>query len=307
MKARAVALLALLSVLAAGGALAQSTPLGITKGSVCPEDAHAAFYACALEAAKTAKPPRTATGKPDFSGYWRRRAWAFENLEAHPPSPDDYGGPSAIVDPPDGKVPIQPWAEAQRKKNFEQYIHQNAACFLSGPAGTMYMTSRFEFLEDGDYLVMVGEQLTAHPYRIIPLDGKPRDADIELWNGNPYGRWDGDTLVIESPHHNGRPWLDQQGRFITDEARITERMTMIEKDTILYEATYDDPNVYTRPFTIAFSFRRDRSPDPEIWEEACYETNAEQMQLFRSTGRRVYPGITGEQARKMKAAWEAAQ
>jgi hypothetical protein len=278
--------------------------LGVVEGSVCPDNNHAAFHACALQAAKTAKPPRTADGDPDFSGYWRRRAWVFEDFEAHPATPDDFGAPSAVVDPPDGKVPIQPWAEEQRKSNVERYIHHNAACILSGPAGTMYMTSRFQFLQDYDTLVMLGEQLTAHPYRIIPLDGRPHIGDIPLWNGDPRGRWEGNTLIIEAPNHNAKYFLDQRGRFITEEARIVERMTLIEDDTIHYEATFDDPNVYTRPFTIAFAFRRDTDENPEIWEEACHETNQDSMRLFRNTGYRIYPGISAAEARQLRAAWE---
>jgi hypothetical protein len=286
---------------------AQSTPIGTIEDSVCPDDTHAAFHACALDAAPSATPPRTSAGRPDFSGHWRRRTWAFENFEAHPPNADDFGGPSVVVDPPDGRVPMQDWAEAQREENFAQYIHHNAACFLSGPAGTMYMTSRFQFIQDEAHLVMVGEQLTAHPYRIIPLDGRAHIGAISLWNGDARGRWEGDELVIEAPHHNGKFFLDQQGRFLTDEARIVERMRIVDDNSILYQATFEDPNVFTRPFTIAFSFRRDTSPNPEIWEEACYETNTEQMRLFRSIGRRTYPGITGAQARALKAAWEASR
>jgi len=286
--------------LASGGTAAQHIA-----ESVCPDDAHAAFHACALRV--TPDPPRTAEGHPDFSGHWRRRGWAFENFAAHPETADDFGGPSVVVDPPDGEVPYQPWAEAQRLENHERYMHHNAACILSGPAGTMYMTSRFQFLQDEHHLVMVGEQLTAHPYRIIPIDGRPHIGDLSLWNGDPRGRWDGDTLVIDSPNHNAKYLLDQQGRFITDEAVITERLTRLDENTIHYEATFDDPNVFTRPMTIAFGFRRDAEEQPEIWEEACHETNAEQLELFRNIGYAIYPGITGEEARRLEAEWEAAR
>jgi len=277
-------------------------------GSVCPtDDDHAAFHACALAAAEDANPPRRVDGNPDFSGYWRRRSWAFENFEAHGENADDFGGPSVVVDPANGILPIQPWADAKAKENFEQYVHHNAACILSGPAGTMYMTSRFQFLQDEATLAMVGEQLTAHPYRIVPLDGREHIGNLSLWNGDPIGHWEGNTLVIESPNQNAKYFLDQTGRFITDEAVIVERMTLGDDDTIHYVATFDDPNVYTRPFTIAFAFRRDTDPNPEIWEEACFETNADPMRLFRNNGLRVFPGINGDEARKLKAEWEESQ
>ncbi|HEY5622762.1 MAG TPA: hypothetical protein VIV14_03300 [Gammaproteobacteria bacterium] len=279
----------------------------IAEGSVCPDSRYAEFHACATSVTPAADLPRTSAGHPDFSGYWRRQSWAFENFEEHPETPDDFGGPSSVVDPPGDLVPIQPWAEERRQFNEDNYIHHNAACFLAGPAGTMYMTSRFQFLQDESMIAMVGEQLTAHPYRVVPFDGRPHIGDIPLWNGDPRGRWEGDTLVIESPNDNAVYLLDQRGRFITDEARIEERMTLIDADTIHYEATFDDPLVYTQPFTIAFAFRRDTAPNPEIWEEACYETNEDPMRLFRSQGMRTYPGMTGDEARERKAAWEASQ
>ena len=303
-----LAAMATAALCAAQPAAGQSNTLGSYEDSICQDNSHGIFHACALQAAaRSEPPPRMLHGRPDFSGYWRRRAWIFEDFEAHPATADDFGGVSGVVDPADGRVPMQPWAVEQSRHNAETYLHHNAACILSGPAGTMYMTSRFQFLQDEQHLVMVGEQLTAHPYRIIPLDGRPHIGDIPMWNGDPRGRWEGNTLVIESPNQNAKYLLDQRGRFITDEARITERMTLVDENTIHYSATFDDPNVFTRPFTIAFAFRRDTDANPEIWEEACFETNEDQIRLYRSNGYRVYPGITGEAARRLKAQWERSQ
>jgi hypothetical protein len=274
--------------------------------SVCPDDNHAAFHACAQQPARTFNPPRTPDGKPDFRGYWRRRVAAFEDFEAHPRTPDDSGGPSVVVDPADGRVPMQPWADARRRENATKYLHHNAACFLAGGLGTMYMANLYQFLQNPDYLVVTGEGLSAHPYRIIPLDGRPHiGGRIALWQGDPRGRWDGNTLVIETTNQNGKPFVDQRGRFYTEEARTTERLTMIDANTIHFAATIDDPNVYTRPFTMAFAFRRNTTPGAEVWEEACYESNGEQMQLFRNSGMGVYPGISASEARALRQAWEA--
>jgi hypothetical protein len=273
--------------------------------SVCPDDAHAAFHTCALEAARSFRPPRTPDGKPDFRGYWRRRVAAFEDFEAHPRTPDDAGGPSVVVDPPDGKVPMQPWADARRRENAAKYLHHNAACFLAGGVGTMYMANLYQFLQSGQYFVVTGEGLSAHPFRIIPLDARPHvGPKLSLWQGDPLGRWEGDTLVIETRSQSNRPFLDQRGRFFTEEVRTTERLTLIDANTIHFQATFDDPNVYTRPFTMAFAFRRNTQPGAEVWEEACYESNTEQMQLFRNSGLRVYPGISANEARAARLAWE---
>lgn len=290
------------------GALALPAPAvgqAFVVASVCPDDNHAKFHACAVAAARTFRPPLTADGKPDLSGYWRRRVSAFEDLEAHPRTADDAGGADVIVDPADGKVPMQPWADARRRENAAKYLHHNAACLLAGGAGTMYMANLYQFLQTRDHFIVVGEGLSAHPYRIVPVDGRPHiGSGIRLWQGDPIGRWDGNTLVIETTNQNGRPFVDQRGRFFTEEARTTERLTLIDANTLHYSATFDDQNVYTRPFTIAFAYRRNAVAGAEVWEEACYEANQEQMDLFRNSGFRVYPGITAAEAKKLRAEWE---
>jgi hypothetical protein len=269
----------------------------VTK-SVCPDDTPAKFHPCALAAAKAFNPPRTPDGRPDMSGYWRRRAQAFEDLEEHPRNPDDGGGPSVVVDPADGKVPMQAWADARRRENAAKFLHHNAACVLSGAAGTMYMANIYQFLQNRDHFMLIGEGLSAHPFRIVPTDGRPHTGkDLLMWLGDPRGHWEGTTLVIETLHQNGKNYLDQRGRFYTEEARLVERMTMIDANTIHWSATIEDANVYTRPFTIAFPFRRNAVPNTEVWEEACFEDNTEQMQLFRNNGFKVYPGITAREAR----------
>lgn len=93
--------------------------------SVCPDDNPAKFHACALVAAKTYTPAKTADGHPDFNSYWRHRSAGHEDLEEHPREVDDSGGPTMVVDPPDGKVPMQAWADARRFENEAKYIDQN--------------------------------------------------------------------------------------------------------------------------------------------------------------------------------------
>jgi hypothetical protein len=299
------------ALMSAIGALSPATASGqgaFVAASVCPDDNHATFHACALAAARTFNPPRTADGEPDLSGYWRRRVAAFEDFEAHPRTPDDSGGPDVVVDPADGKVPMQPWADAKRKENAAKYLHHNAACLLAGGAGTMYMANLYQFLQTRDYFLVIGEGLSAHPYRIVPLDGRPHiGAGIRLWQGDPVGRWEGNTLVIETTNQNGRPFVDQRGRFFTEEARTLERLTLVDANTMHYEATFEDPNVYTRPFTMAFAYRRNAVQGAEVWEEACYEANQEQMELFRNNGLRVYPGISAAEARELRRTWESRQ
>ena len=265
--------------------------------SVCPDDTPAEFHRCALEAAGAFDPPDVPGGGPDLGGVWRLRArGSYEDLEEHPNTPDDQGGPGFVVDPVDGRVPMHAWADEQRKENAERYIHHNAACFLSGVPETMYMAGTFQFLQTPDYFVILSED--AHAYRSIPLNGQPHVGErIQLWNGDSRGHWDGNTLVIETTNQNGKPWLDQRARFYTEEAYVVERLTLIDSDTLHYEATIDDPNVYTTPFTIVLTFRRSTEEGFEIMAMACYENNETLMELYRGVGYEVYPGISAAEAR----------
>jgi hypothetical protein len=272
---------------------------------VCPDYVNPpVIYACAKEHAKTFTPPRTADGKPDLSGYWGGSQVPHENLEAHPKTPDDTGGPSALIDPPDGKVPMQPWAEEKRAENKKRYIDQNAQCFMSGVPRHLYMGA-YQFIQTPTRLVLLSEETNA--YRNVIIEDRPHlGKDIVLWQGDSRGRWDGDTLVVTTTNQNGNPFLDQQGRFLTDAATVTERFTLFEPNSILYEATIDDPLVYTRPFTIAIGLRRNVRPGYEIWEEACYEGESN-TQYLRNIGYRTYPGFSAAQAREAKAAFERRQ
>ena len=167
----------------------------------------------------------------------------------------------------------------------------------------MYMTGTLQFIQTADVFLVQGEE--AHAFRTISMDGRPHiGADIRLWNGDSVGRWEGNTLVVETANQNARAWLDQRGRFYTDEAHVVERFTLIDPDTIHWQATLDDPNVYARPFTIAVAFRRVADEGFEIWEEACYEDNALAARTYRNVGYGIYPGISGDEARRLRAAWE---
>jgi len=275
-----------------------------TEGSVCPDNNPLAIFACGREQAKRYDAPRTPDGKPDFSGFWRGSQVPHESLEAHPRTADDTGGPSALVDPAEGSVPIQEWAEAKRLENKARYIDQNAQCFVSGVPRHLYMGS-YQFLQTPTHIVMQSEETNA--VRIVKLDGSPHiGKDILLWQGDSRGHFEGDTLVVETTNQNGMPRLDQAGHFLTDAAVVTERFTLFEENSMLYEATIDDPLVYTRPFTIAIGLRRNTTPGYELWEEACFEGEANSEHL-RNIGYRNYPGFSSEDARIAKEAYEGSR
>ena len=256
----------------------------------CPGES-ALFHPCALAKAKGFSPPRTPDDKPDLQGLWRGPGSGTENIEEHPRTPDgdDQGGKSLIVDTPDGKVPYQPWAAAQRKEHREKYIEPNILCFLSGVPRTMYAPGVIQILQPPGSVVMLLER--AHASRIIPTDGRVHlGENLKLWNGDPRGRWEGDTLVVDVTNQNARPWFDQAANFYTEAAHMVERFTLIDQDTIHYAVAIEDPSVYTRPWTIAFPLRRGKEKGYEFIEEACHEGERDGPML-RGLGYRTYPGV----------------
>jgi hypothetical protein len=268
----------------------------------CVSDDPAAFWRCAQEQAKTFDPVRTADGEPDLSGYWRHRTQAKEGLEdgAGPNSSTVAApGKSLVIDPPDGKLPLQAWAAAQKQENEDKYIDQNTYCFLSGVPRHMYEGPAYQFVQIPNYIAILSEE--AHAARIITMDNRPRlGKDIRLWQGDARGRWEGRTLVVQTTNQNARGFLDRLGAFYTDAVVVTERFMMLDQDTIAYAATVDDPLVYTRPFTIAFRLTRHPTQGFEILEEACHEGEADAKRLT-NLGLRMYPGIRAEDVPALKA------
>lgn len=245
----------------------------------CPADP-VAFYPCAREKSKNFVPPRTADGKPDFQGYWNANRQAF-NIEAHEPSFAYQGGPTLILDPADGKVPYQPWAAAKQAEREEktldppaiEFLDPNAQCFLRGIPRQMWMMD-YQFVQPADspFIFTLHEQ--NHAYRVITMDGRPPlGSNIRTWMGDSRGHWEGNTLVIETTNQNGREWLDNVGNFYSDKARVTERLTMVDHDTLLWEARIEDPTVYTQPWTMTFPLRRNKTPGFQLMEFACHEGN----------------------------------
>ena len=115
-----------------------------------------------------------------------------------------------------------------------------------------------------------------HASRIIPLDGRPfLSDDVKLWMGDSRGRWEGNTLVIEVRNQNAKGRFGMVGNFATDRVRIVERWTIVDADILDYRATFEDPGVYSRPWTIAAqAVKQSPSREPygdEYWEDACHE------------------------------------
>jgi hypothetical protein len=254
----------------------------------CSEEP-ARFHACAMEKARTFNPPRTPDGQPDLSGYWNRARVTSDNIEEHAEVVGDPGGKSLVVDPPDGKIPYQPWALAKRQDNAQHYIAPQALCFQPASPRGAYAPGGYQILQTRDSVVFLHD--FAHSYRVVYTDGRPHiPGNVRVAMGDLRGRWEGNTLVVDSTNFTGKSWFDNEGNFASADVHIVERWTLIAADAIHYQARIEDPKVYTRPWTIAFGIRRNADRGYELYESACYEGNRGELP-GASLGLRPYLGV----------------
>jgi hypothetical protein len=191
---------------------------------------------------------------------------------------------SLVIDPPDGRVPLKPSAEQARDFNLNSVDSYESMspwdrCITRGP-GRMFpagYNNAYQIVQTPGY-VMIGHEMI-HEARLIPIDGRPHlDQNIRMWTGDPRGRWEGRTLVVETTNFNGKGWIATnaasarlRGVPHSDALRLVERFTRVDADTINYEVTIEDPNIYTKPWTVAIPLTRDDSY--QIFEYACHEGN----------------------------------
>jgi hypothetical protein len=212
--------------------------------------------------------PRAADGKVNFQGIWQARTRAAHDLEDHDAGLGLLAGRS-VVD--GGTIPYQPWARRKKAENFanRKKLDPLENCYLPGVPRIMYMDFPFHILQARDRLVMAFEW--SQVYRIVYTNGSTAPMDISFWMGDSRGRWDGDTLVVNVTNHNDRTWFDMAGDFHSDQLQLVEHYTMTEPDTIQYSATFTDPKVFTKPWTIRVPLVRQKDID-RVLE---YQCNAE--------------------------------
>jgi hypothetical protein len=225
--------------------------------------------------------PRTAAGKPDLSGIWVATGaiLLFEGEEAFTAA---RAADAAAGRPPGNSgetPPYQPEAEAQRQYFLSRRGIDDpmAQCLLTGVPRINFRPLPFEIVQLPDRVIMLYE--IHHAFRIIPTDGRgpPEDAEPS-YLGESVAHWDGDTLVVNVTSFNTETWLTGVGTIHTEDLKVTERYTRDSFDTIRYEATMEDPAVFTRPWTIRETFRL--RPDERIREYECIESN-EDLVRFR--------------------------
>ncbi len=305
-----------ITLLIVGGVLATSAPI---TGQQAPAGAPAVSKPAApavskpgAPAARPSKPwtpKRTPDGQPDLQGYWQTQGTSTgrqdRNIDLGNGKPGGdgfwaYGTgwssdqqrqlpnnlPRGVIDPPDGRVPLLPWAAAAKSEIIDNAenprsladVDPHARCLSSGVPRTNYALGYvgYQFMQSPGYVVLYTE--LSHQTRIIPLDDRPHlGKDIKLFLGDSHGKWEGNTLTVRTknlrvPASTGFGWLDMQATLYSDQLEVVETYTLVDRDTIAYQAVVTDPKVASRPWTMAGMFIR-AVDDYEVYEYACHEGN----------------------------------
>jgi len=232
------------------------------------------------------KPSRTPDGQPNIEGQWVQASdiitYSIEDPEAERAEHVALGGQRPmigrpIIDPPDGKIPYQPWAlkfaaflhEQHLKPSKPEYLDPVSRGFQEGLPRINYQGA-FHIQQFPNTVLITYDY--HHSYRVIPLDNRPHlPANVKLWMGDSRGRWENNTLVIDVANNNDQTWLDIVGAFHSDALHLVERWSITAPDHIVYIVTVEDSKVYTQPWKLRVDYRR--QPVDEQWESAVWEGN----------------------------------
>ncbi len=219
---------------------------------------------------------RRPDGKPDISGYYNspNAGGAAFNVEPGPPAVGQPATQGAITDPADKLIPYTAAAKAKREDLVAHHLYDDpeAHCLPSGIPRQTYAPFGWQILQPDGYVVMIYEAF--HAYRILPLDGRPHlPSNVKLWEGDGRAHWDGDTLVVDTTNQTGKQWFDMAGNFSTPTLHVVEKFTPIDSNTLNWEATMDDPAVYTKPWTISARITRTTRPTIRSWNLPAMKAN----------------------------------
>jgi hypothetical protein len=220
--------------------------------------------------------PRGPDGKPDLSGVWQVLNSAAWDLQDHSGALNMPPGQSVVEG---GTIPYLPAAAAKQRDNFEHRETDDPAevtCYLPGVPRATYMPFPFEIIQTPKLVVFSYE--FAHARRHVFTDGSPHPTGFpDFWMGDSRGRWEGDTLVVDVTGFNDQTWFDRAGNFHSDALHVVERYTRVSPDVMSYEATIEDPKVFTRPWKMSMPLYRRQEPNAQLMDFKCVEFVEELM------------------------------
>ena len=226
--------------------------------------------------------PRTADQKPDFNGIWQAIGSAHWNIEPHAAdfSPlVELGAigaiPAGLGIVEGGSIPYTSEARAKQQENRADWLALDPVvkCYMPGVPRATYLPFPFQIIQSPDHVVMAYEFASAS--RIVYMDRPDFEAPIFSWMGHSRGHFEGDSLVIDVTDQVPDTWLDRAGNHHSDALRVTERYTHVGPNTLMYEATLEDPNVYTQAWTLKFPLYRRLDENMQILEFKCVEFTEE--------------------------------
>jgi hypothetical protein len=220
--------------------------------------------------------PRTADGKPDLSGVWQNDGYGPQNQEGVGPTPKTVFFDLSFG--MKGTPPYQPWAAAlaAKRKYDEAKDNPDARCLPLGPLQMMAHPLPKKILQSPALVVILHERNME--FRQIFVDGRRLPEDPQpSWYGYSTGRWEGDTLVIDTIGFRDGLWADFYGSPLTDGARMTERIRRPNYGTLEVQVTIDDPKAYTRPWIV--NVNQHLALDTDLLEYACLENEKDVPRL----------------------------
>ena len=234
--------------------------------------------------------PRTADGKPNFNGIWQALNSANWDLQAHAAGPSAFPemlGALGAVAPGQGvvegnEIPYTPAGLAKKNENFAKRLDpavfadvQNrnggdpeARCYMPGVPRATYMPFPFQIIQTPQHILMAYEFASAT--RTIYMDST-EESPADTWMGWSKGRWEGETLVVDVTDFNGFSWFDRAGNHHSDVLHVVERYTATSPYHLQYEATIEDPKVFTQPWKISMPLYRRIETNVQLMEFKCVE------------------------------------
>ena len=187
------------------------------------------------------------------------------NIQDHSAS---LGVPAGMGIVEGNELPYLPAALTIRQANYRERYRSDpeTKCYMVGTPRIMYMPFPLQIVQTRDQINIISEYV--HTPRTLRFNSEHPDGP-EWIMGDSRAHWDGDTLVVDVANFSDGNWLDRSGNYTTDGLHIVERYTRIDPDHIQYEATIEDPNIYSRPWKISFPLYRRIEPNAQLLEYEC--------------------------------------
>jgi hypothetical protein len=219
--------------------------------------------------------PRTPDGKPNFTGIWQAMNTANWDIQAHPAKAGPVVSAGAAFAVPGGpgvvegnEIPYKPEMLAKKKANADNWLARDpeVKCYMPGIPRATYQPFPFEIVQSPSNIVFAYEFTSAS--RIVRMNSKEK-SPAPAWMGWNIGRWEGETLVIDVSDIMEETWFDRAGNFHSDELHVVERYTAVDRNTLNYEVTIEDPKTFTRPWKMSMLLYRHLEKNAQLMEFKC--------------------------------------